>query len=108
MAAPSPSRSWPRSNPDWNPNRGCHCWSNDWKRKMIAWERHRCRNSHIRKNQIIAIAAGLVIVAYSGWWWLTARTLTGRIDQWIAGEQAKGAKITPMAVLVGGYPFAFS
>jgi hypothetical protein len=70
--------------------------------------RHRCRNSHIRKNQIIAIAAGLVIVAYSGWWWLTARTLTGRIDQWIAGEQAKGAKITPMAVSVGGYPFAFS
>jgi hypothetical protein len=66
------------------------------------------RNSHIRRNKIIAIAAGLIIVAYSGWWWLTAHALTGRIDQWIAGEQGKGAKITPMAVAVGGYPFAFS
>jgi hypothetical protein len=70
--------------------------------------RLRNRNSHIRRNQIIAIAAGLVIAAYSSWWWLTAHALTGRIEQWIAGEQMKGAKITPTAVSVGGYPFAFS
>ena len=50
----------------------------------------------------------MIIVAYSGWWWLTAHTLTARVDQWIAAEQAKGAKITPTAVSVGGYPFAFS
>src|SRR5271154_2949088 len=62
----------------------------------------------MRRNRIIALVAGLVIVAYSGWWWLTAHTLTARIDQWIAAEQGKGAKITPTSVSVGGYPFAFS
>ena len=62
----------------------------------------------MRRSRIIAIGAGLVIVAYSGWWWLTAHSLTARIDQWIAAEQGKGAKIIPTAVSVGGYPFAFS
>jgi hypothetical protein len=62
----------------------------------------------IRKQHIIAAAAGLIILAYSGWWWLTAHTLNGRIEQWIAGEQAKGAKITPTQLSVGGYPLAFS
>jgi hypothetical protein len=62
----------------------------------------------MRRNRIIALVAGLIIIAYSGWWWLTAHTLMGRIDQWIAAEQGKGAKITPTAVSVGGYPFAFA
>lgn len=39
---------------------------------------------------------------------MAARVVTGRIDQWIAGEQAKGAKIAPAKVAVGGYPLAFS
>jgi hypothetical protein len=39
---------------------------------------------------------------------MTARGITGRIDRWIATEQAKGAKIVPGRVAVGGYPFAFS
>lgn len=47
-------------------------------------------------------------MAYSGWWWFTANALTGQVNRWIAGEQAKGAKITPMQVSVGGYPFAFA
>jgi len=47
-------------------------------------------------------------VAYSGWWYLTARRLTSRINLWIAGEQTKGAKIMPPMVTVGGYPFAFA
>jgi len=47
-------------------------------------------------------------VAYSGWWWVASNVITGRIDQFIAGEQAKGAKIAPTRVSVGGYPFAFT
>jgi hypothetical protein len=50
----------------------------------------------------------LLIVIYSGWWWLAARSFTARIDNWIATEQAKGAKITPLKVSVGGYPAAFT
>ena len=44
------------------------------------------------------MAAGAVIVAYSGWWWFTANALTGQVNRWIAGEQAKGAKVTPTLV----------
>jgi hypothetical protein len=39
---------------------------------------------------------------------ITARTLSAQVSQWVAGEQAKGAKITPATVSIGGYPFAFS
>ena len=62
----------------------------------------------MRKKHIIALTLGLLIAVYSGWWWLAARTFTARIDQWIAAEQAKGAKIAPATVSVGGYPAAFT
>lgn len=39
---------------------------------------------------------------------LTARTITDAANGWIAAEQAKGAKIAPEAISVGGYPFAFA
>lgn len=39
---------------------------------------------------------------------MTSRAFASRIDHWIATEQAKGAKIAPASVSVGGYPFAFS
>jgi hypothetical protein len=85
-----------------------HCCSNSWKRKPIVWSRHNFKAHPIRKKHIIASSAGLLIVIYSGWWWLTARAFEARIDQWIVAEQAKGAKIAPATVSVGGYPIAFS
>jgi hypothetical protein len=107
-AAPSPSPSCPRSSQDWNPNRRFRFWSNVSRLKPTAWWRRKQGNSHIRKLHAIALAAGVVLIAYSGWWWFTANALTGQVNRWIAGEQAKGAKITPMQVAVGGYPFAFA
>ncbi len=67
------------------------------------------RTDPIRKNRLFAILAAVFVIAvYTGWWWFTAGSISNAIGHWIAGEQAKGAKISPAAVRVGGYPFAFS
>ena len=49
-----------------------------------------------------------MVVVYSGWWFVTARVFGARIDAWIAGQRAAGAKISPAEVSITGYPFSFS
>ncbi len=67
------------------------------------------RTDPIRKNHIIAVAAvGFVVAAYTGWWFYAANAISTGISNWIASEQAKGAKISPTTVAIGGYPFAFA
>ena len=50
----------------------------------------------------------MAVVIYTVGWWFGAHIAASRINGWIAGEQAKGAKISPATIAVGGYPFAFS
>jgi hypothetical protein len=64
------------------------------------------RSPPLRK--LIPAAIVFVILAYSGWWWFTARAFARQVDRWIAAEQAKGAEIVPAEITVGGYPFGFT
>ncbi len=48
-----------------------------------------------------------MIAAYSGWWFYTAGAISTALSSWITSEQSKGVKISPAAISVGGYPFAF-
>jgi hypothetical protein len=66
------------------------------------------RTGPIRKKPLLVAALAAIVILYSGWWWWTARTIAAAANAWIAAEQAKGAKIAPGEVGVGGYPFAFS
>jgi hypothetical protein len=50
----------------------------------------------------------LLLVLYSGWWWVLSRDFEKQIDHWIASQQAQGARITPDRVSIGGYPLAFT
>lgn len=68
----------------------------------------RLRRIAIRRSHLLIAAGLLAAVAYSGWWWLTARSLQARIDGWAAQERAAGALITPDRFAVGGFPLAFS
>src|SRR5882762_6124453 len=85
------------------------CWKKRWKRKPTGSSPPNFRTDPIRKNRLIAVlAAGFVIVAYTGWWFYAASVISTGISNWIASEQAKGAKISPATASIGGYPFAFA
>ncbi|HTJ64514.1 MAG TPA: DUF2125 domain-containing protein [Alphaproteobacteria bacterium] len=66
------------------------------------------RTGPIRKKPLLIAGTVVVFILYSGWWVLTARTITSSANSWITTEQAKGAKLAPDAVSVGGYPFTFT
>ena len=66
------------------------------------------RRSGFRSANFWAIMAGLFAVGYTMWWFTAANTFAGRINNWIAEEQGKGAAISPSKVEVSGYPLAFT
>ena len=50
----------------------------------------------------------MLIALYSGAWLFASHRLTVKVNDWIASEQSKGAKITPARISVGGYPFSLA
>lgn len=76
-------------------------------RRIDRRRRSRFGKPPIRKKYIVA-AAAILVAAYSGWWWLAATAIQNGVERWIAGQQAKGARISPSGVTIVGYPFAFS
>lgn len=57
-----------------------------------------------RMASVVAAVLALVLLAYTGWWGLTALQLRAGVLDWMAARQAEGYRVAYSRIGVGGFP----